>query len=163
MCAVVVACVSLSTMHSFSSTDGRFTVTVPDGKMKASSLAAPGNGAFAGSTIFGFSTPSATGARFAVLYADASPGYLIAHGVDATLVEAEQTNLASLNGTLVSSVMTTVAGQPARDDRIAVGEVVYVFRTVFLGQRMYSISVTGSPSQVDSADARVFLDSFTSP
>jgi hypothetical protein len=155
--------VSVSTMHSFSSTDGRFTVTVPDGKMKASSLAAPGNGAFAGSPIFGFSTPSASGARFGVLYADAAPGYLIAHGVDATLVEAEQTNLASLNGTLVSSVMTTVAGQPARDDRIAVGEVVYVFRTVFLGGRMYSISVTGSASQVDSADAKVFLDSFTSP
>jgi hypothetical protein len=159
------ACVSVqvSTLHSFASADGRFTVTVPDGAMKQSTLAPPANGAFAGSTVTGFSTASASGARFAVLYADAVPGYLDAHGVDGTLLEAEGTNLSALNGTLVSAGPITVAGQPGREDRIGVGQAVYVFRTVFIGQRMYSISVTGSPAQVDSADAKVFLDSFASP
>jgi hypothetical protein len=161
----LAACVSVqvSTLHSFTSADGRFSVTVPGGSMKPSTLKAPANGAFAGSMVNGFSTASASGARFAVLYADAAPGYLAAHGVDATLVEAERTNLSALNGTLVAGGAVTVAGQPGREDRIDVGPAVYVFRTVFIGQRMYSVSVTGSSGQVDSADATVFLDSFTSP
>jgi hypothetical protein len=165
LCATLLGCVSVSvsTLRSFSSADGRFTVTVPDGTMKASNLPAPGNGAFAGSAVAGYSTASASGARFAVLYADAARGYLIAHGVDATLLEAERTNLAALNGTLASDGPITVAGLPAREARINVGQVVYRSRAVFVGQRMYSISVTGAPGQVDSADATVFLDSFTSP
>ena len=159
------ACVSVqvSTMQPFKSADGRFTVTVPAGTMKASTLAAPSSGAFAGSTIYGFSTGSSNGARLAVLYADTAPGYLDTHGVDAALADAEQANLASNNGTLVSATAITVAGQRAREDRVIVGDVVYDLRLVFIGQRFYTISVTGSTLQVDAAEAKVFLDSFSSP
>ena len=165
LCATLLACVSaqMSTMQSFSSGAGRFTVTVPGGTMNTSTLSTPRNGAFAGSTVSGFSTGSASGARFAILYADAAAGYLDAHGVGATLLDAEQANLATKSGTLVSDGPISVAGQSAREERINVGQVVYVFRLVFVGQRFYSISVTGSSAQVDAADAKVFLDSFTSP
>jgi hypothetical protein len=58
----------------------------------------------------------------------------------------------------------TVAGQPGREQRISADSLSYVFRLVFVGNRAYSISVTGSPAQVDEADALLFLNSFaTSP
>jgi hypothetical protein len=43
---------------------------------------------------------------------------------------------------------------------VMAGFKAYVFRLVFVGNRLCSISVTGAPGQIDQAEAKVFLDSF---
>jgi hypothetical protein len=156
----LAACVSVhvSTLSTFASADGRFSVTVPGGAMTDTIL--PSGGAFAGSTVHALSTTLPDGPRFAVIYGDADPSYLASTTVDSALAEAARANIDTTGGTLVDEHATTVAGLPGLEQRIAAGPVEYVFRFVFVGNRLYSVSVTGSKLQVDGADAKLFLDSF---
>jgi hypothetical protein len=158
--AILAGCVSfnVSTLQTFSSPEGRFSVTVPGGAMTESTFES--GGVFAGAPAHAFATSTASGLRMAVLYADADPSYLAGTSVDAALAAAEQANVASTEGTQQSESSLTVTGQPGREQRIIAGAVAYIFRLVFVGNRLYSISVTGSPAQVDGADAHLFLDSF---
>ncbi len=88
------------------------------------------------------------------------PSYLTSKTTEAALAEAARANLDTTGGTLVDEHATTVAGLPGLEQRIAAGPVEYVFRFVFVGNRLYSLSATGSKPQADGADAKLFLDSF---
>jgi len=73
---------------------------------------------------------------------------------------ALRANVDTTHGIQQSERALTVAGQPGREQRINAGQLAYVFRMVFIGNRLYSISVSGTALQVDQADAILFLDSF---
>lgn len=64
------------------------------------------------------------------------------------------------HGTLLEENPLTVSGFPASEERIVANGIAYLFRAVLAGNRLYSVSVTGSPQDVDSAEAKVFVDSF---
>jgi hypothetical protein len=53
-----------------------------------------------------------------------------------------------------------IVGYPGREQRVNSGPKAYIFRLVLVGSRSYVLSVTGSASQVDSAEAVAFVDSF---
>src|SRR6266511_2618163 len=72
------------------------------------------------------------------------PSYLTSKTMEAGLAEAARANLDTTGGTLVDKHATTVAGLPGLEQRIAAGPVEYVFRFVFVGNRLYSLSATGS-------------------
>ena len=80
--------------------------------------------------------------------------------VDAALAAAEEANRASIGGTQEAERTLAIAGYAGREQRIIVGPVTYVLRLVFVGNRLFSISVKGSAAQVDEADASQFLNSF---
>lgn len=157
----LVGCVSatVETVGTFAPTDGRFSVIVPGGTMDAGTLST--SGVFAGAPAKTYVTVSGSGLRFAVIYADADPSYLAGTSVDAALAKAEQGNLATTGGTQQSERSLTIAGNPGREQRITTASAAYVLRVVFVGNRLYSISVKGAAAQVDEADAVQFLNSFT--
>jgi hypothetical protein len=157
---MLAACVNfnVSTVQTFSSAEGRFSVTVPGGTMNASTF--PSGGPFAAAPAHAYATSTAAGVRMAVLYADADPSYLADTSLDDALAAAERANVDTTQGTQQSERAMTVAGQPGREQRINAGQFAYVFRLVFVGNRLYSISVRGTAPQVDQADAILFLDSF---
>jgi hypothetical protein len=128
--------------------------------MDAGTLAT--GGVFAGAPAKTYVNVSGSGLRFAVVYADADPSYLAGTSVDAALTNAEQGNLATTGGTQQAERRLTISGNPGREQRITAGSVSYVLRLVFVGDRLYSISVKGTAVQVDEADAIQFLNSFTS-
>ncbi|MGH2465255.1 MAG: hypothetical protein ACRDGI_07335 [Candidatus Limnocylindrales bacterium] len=166
LCACVIALllatgcatVTVETVGLFAPAGGRFSVTVPGGAMDAGTLTT--GGVFAGAPARTYSTVSASGVRFAVVYADADPSYLAGTPVDAALVSAEQANVETIGGTQQAERTLTIAGNPGREQRITIGSIAYVLRLVFVGNRLYSISVKGSSVQVDEADAVQFLNSF---
>ena len=153
------ATVRVAIVDQFTSADGRFSVTVPGGMMNETVLPAPTSGAFAGATPHAFSITTVGGPQFAVLYGDAASDYLAATTMDAALDVAEHANVVATQGTLVTDQAISVAGHPGREQLIAAGQVSYLFRFVFVGNRLYSVSVKGSPVQIHAADAKVFLDS----
>ena len=157
----LAGCVSaqLTVISSFTSADGGFTITVPGGAMAESTSA--GSGPFAGETVHAFVHDVPGGLRFAVLYADAAPNYLAAMSLDAALDAAELANIRATGGAQVDERHLTIAGLPVREQRITGPAASYVFRTVFAGNRMYSISVKGTDVQVREADVIVYFDSFT--
>jgi hypothetical protein len=161
-CLVVllIACTTLRawTIGTFASAEGRFSVIVPGSTMKAGTL--PSGGPFAAAPIQTFVTTRSGGPRFAVLYADADPTYLAGTTVDAALQASGQANIAALRGTPIAERALIVAGQPGREDEFSAGSVTYIFRTAFVGNRLYSISVDGPAAQVHGPDAQIFLDSF---
>ncbi len=119
-------------------------------------------GVFAGAPARTYSAIGATGVRFAIVYADADPSYLAGTSLDSALSSAEQANLETIGGSQQAERSLTIAGNPGREQRITVGSTAYVLRLVFVGNRLYSISVKGSAAQVDEADAVQFLNSFAS-
>jgi hypothetical protein len=160
LCVGCLTSVNVSTMTSFSSVDGRFSVTVPGGAMTETTF--EGSGPFAGSTIHAFSTTPEGGPRYAVLYGDASADYVATTTVEEIYAAAEAGNVSSTGGTQTAERAVEVAGLPGREQRVITDAKSYVFRLVLVGNRSYAFSVTGSAAQVDAAEATVFLDSFES-
>lgn len=155
-----LASVKVTTMGSFTSADGRSSVTVPGGAMTETTF--DGSGPFAGSTIHAFSTASDGGPRYAVLYGDASADYVARTPLDEVYAAAEAGNVSSTGGRQTAERAVEVAGLPGREQRVTTDAKSYVFRLVLVGNRSFVLSVTGSAAQVDAADATVFLDSFES-
>ena len=157
----LAGCVStrLTVISSFVSADGDFTVTVPGGAMAESTSA--GSGPFVGGTVHAFVHDEPDGPRFALLYADAAPNYLAGTSLDAALDAAELANIRATGGAQVDERHITITGLPAREQRITTPAASYVFRMVFAGNRLYSISVKGTDLQVQEADVIVYFDSFT--
>lgn len=153
------ASVNVESVGTFSPPGGRFSVIVPGGTMDAGTLST--GGVFAGAPARTYSTVGASGIRFAIVYADADPSYLAGTSLDAALSSAEQANLETIGGSQQSERSLTITGNPGREQRITVGSVAYVLRLVYVGNRLYSISVEGSAGQVDEADAVQFMNSFT--
>jgi hypothetical protein len=146
------------TIATFESAEGRFSVVVPEGTMVEGTLV--GGGPFAGATIRTFVHDVPGGPRFAVLYGDAAPDYLEGISVDAALDAVETANIEATGGEQIDGEHLAVAGLPGREQRITVPGAIYVFRTVFAGNRLYSISVKGTDTQVTQADVVVYFDSF---
>ena len=157
---LVAGCVSavrFFALTTYTSADGHFRVDVPGGVMTDSSFA--GSGAFARTTVHGLSH-DADGMRFAVLYADADPSYLASTTIDAALAAAERANLSTIAGTQTSDLATVIEDNPSREQRIAGPNAFYRFHLVFIGNRFYSISVTGLEADVAGTEATTFLNSF---
>ena len=157
---LVAGCVSSIRFYSlatFTSADGQFRVDVPGAVMTDSTFA--GAGAFAGSTDHDLSR-DADGMRFSVLYGDADPSYLASTTLDAALAGAEQATVDSTNGQQTSDLAITIEGNPAREQRIRGPYGFYRVHLVFVGNRLYSISVRGSEQDVAGAEANTFFNSF---
>ena len=157
---LVAGCVSavrFFALTTYTSADGHFRVDVPGGVMADSTFA--GSGAFARATVHGLSR-DADGMRFAVLYADADPSYLASQTIDAALSAVEQANLSTIGGSQTSDLAITIEDNPAREQRIAGPNGFYRFHLVFIGNRLYSISVTGSEADVAGTEANTFFNSF---
>ncbi len=157
--AACTASVSVTGLSSFSPSEGHFSVLVPGGSMTEGTLQT--SGAFAAAPAHTFATNAPDGSRLAVIYADAEGSYLRSTPIDAALDAAEQGNLATIQGTLVRHGPTTVGGLPGREERISTKGGMYEFRLVFVGDRLFSVSVTGDPALVDGAIESEFLNSFT--
>ena len=149
--------VGLESVSSYSSVDGRFVVTVPGGKMTETSLT--GGGPFAGGGVHAFVASTQQGARLAVLYSDAAATYIAGTPVDRRYADAEQGNLISTRGTQTSEGPVTIAGMQGREQRITRADMSYVFRLLWVGNRMYAVSVSGSTAQVNDAESQLFLNS----
>ena len=153
-----VSSIRFFSLATFTSVDGHFHIDVPGGTMTDQVM--PSSGIFAGSTVHGL-TRDADGLRFAVLYGDADPSYLASVSIETALATVEQGNVNSTKGTQTSDLPIIVDDQPAREQRIASPTASYRFHLVFVGRRLYSISVTGSGADIASAEATTYLGSFT--
>ena len=152
------ATVSTYTLKTYTSTDGRFHIDVPGGGMTDTIL--PSSGVLAGSTVHGLSV-TADGLRFAVVYGDAQATYLATTPIDTALANAVSGNVASTHGTLSEQHAITVAGSPAREARVAIIGGEYVFVVMFVGNRLYTLSVLGTDdTAVRGSEATQFLNSF---
>jgi hypothetical protein len=153
----LAGCVTASgfVMAPFTSADGRFTVAVPDGKM--TEVTKPGGGVYAGSTVHFWTGGLSDGPRLAVVYADATAATGFPESV---LDDSIQSNLDSTGGNLVEQDPITVHGLAGREERVSAATKQYIFRMFVVGNRLYSVSVTGSAQGVGTAHALVFLDSF---
>jgi hypothetical protein len=145
-------------LKTFVSANGGFRIDVPDGVM--TDQVVPGTGVLAGSMVHEL-THDADGVRFTVVYGDAAPAYLASTSVDSALDAVEQDNLARTNGTQTSDVSTFVMDQPAREQRITTPTTSYRYHLVFVGDRLYSISVAGSAADIVSSESTTALGSFT--
>ena len=157
---LVTGCVSsvrFFSLATFSSPDGHFRVDVPGAVMTDSTFA--GAGAFARSTIHGLSR-DADGMRFAVMYGDADPSYLASTTLDAALATAEQATIDTTKGQQTSDLAITIDGKPAREQRIRGPSDFYRVHLVFVGNRLYSVSVKGSEVDIAGAEANTFFNSF---
>jgi hypothetical protein len=119
-----------------------------------------GSSPFAGSTIHAFSTTPDGGPRYAVLYGDAGADYVARTPLDEIYAAGEAGNVSSTGGTQTAERAVEVAGLPGREQRVTADAKSYVFRLVLVGNRSYVFSMTGSATQIDAAEATVFLDSF---
>jgi hypothetical protein len=157
---VFAGCVSFGAYsgQTFTSTDGQFRVTIPGGAMTETTF--EGSGPFAGATIHAFTAVAAGGPRYAVVYGDAPPEYVATTPRAEIYAAAEAGNVASTGGVQTTERSLDIAGYPGREQRVNSGARAYVFRLVLVGSRSYVLSVTGSASQVDSAEAVAYLDSF---
>ena len=160
MLVVLAGCVTatVTTISTFASPDGHFSVVVPGGTMTESTL--PTGGAFAAAPAHTFATTTADGTRLAVIYADADPSYLASTPIAQALDAAEQGNVASTKGSVVRHGSIAVTGIQGREQRIDAGGLIYEFRIVFVGNRLYSVSATGSGVSVGGALEVQFLNSF---
>ena len=158
---VLAGCVSVSVntfaLVPFVPSGGGFTVSIPGGTMTDAPFV--GSGHFAESTIHAYSVV-ADRMQFAVLYGDTDPSYLASTSADAALQDVDRANVATIGGTQTSEQKMTIAGYPGREQRITGPQHFYRFRALFVGHRLYSISVSGAQIDIDGAEGTAFLDSF---
>jgi hypothetical protein len=157
---VLAGCISVgvTTIASFTSADGHFSVTLPKGTTTEST--STGSGPFAASTIHTFVHAEPGEPLFAAIYGDADPAFIASMSNDAALDWAEQANVGATNGHQVAERNLTISGLSGRGQSIVGPTGSYVFRMVLAGDRLYSFSVKGTDVQVQQADAIVYLDSF---
>jgi hypothetical protein len=145
------------TLNTFTSSDGRFHIDVPGGAMTDTILAS--GGAFARSTVHALHADG-DGLRFAVVYGDADPHYKTTTTLDGILSNAEAGNVSSTGGTQSGDQAITIAGQAGREQEITGPSAAFRFWILFVGDRLYSLSVTGAPADVGGAEATSFFNSF---
>lgn len=158
---LIAGCVSarMTTIGSFTSSTGHFSVTVPNGSMIEST--STGAGPFAAATIHTFLDDEPNGARFVVIYGDANPAFVASISTEAALDQFEAANVTATHGQQVAERQLMISGLPGREQRIVGPGGGYVFRTVLVGDRLYSFSVKGSDVALAEAQVSVFFDSFT--
>jgi hypothetical protein len=141
-------------MGTFRPPDGSFSVTVPDSAMHEQTQ--PGGGAFTGSTVHFWLGGIEGGARLAVVYAERPA--VDTRTPDAVFSDAVTGAVGS--DALLDRHAVTVHGVAGIEVRVAKTDHQTLTRAFAVGRRLYTVAVSGSPTQVTSASAVVFLDSF---
>jgi hypothetical protein len=154
------ACVSITAtgVSTFSSSQGHFSATVPNGAMDEQT--AKGAGHWDGAVVETFVNTQANGTRFVVVTVDSTDGYPQQSEVEAALDAMESSNVANTGGTQTSERHLQVGGLPAREQMISSTSASYVFRMVIRDTRAWLWSVKGTDVTAHDAMATLFLDSF---
>jgi hypothetical protein len=159
--AISSGCVSASvtSVSTYTSPNGHFSATVPNGKMEESSQV--GNGHFQGATVWFYVNDQPDGTRFAVFTSEATDGSLPPANLEAAFDEFDAANVRATSGRQVAERTLTISGLPGHEQEIEASSATYVFRSVISGNRAWQFSVKGSNVTAHQAMSLVFLDSFS--
>jgi hypothetical protein len=148
------ASISTFAMGTFRPPDASFSVTVPNAAMHEQTR--PGAGAFTGATVHFWLGGIEGGPGLAVVYAERPAADT--RTPDAVLSDA----VVGAVGTdeLIDRHPVTVHGVAGVEVRVAKADHQTLTRAFAIGRRLYTAAVSGSPTQVTSASAVLFLDSF---
>jgi hypothetical protein len=154
------ACLSQVEWKAFSSTKGRFAVSMPGAPTADHDVEDYGDAGKIGIFSYVLDLPSA---QYAVIHADFPADFVQRMGTDQMLITAREEALAQFEGVLLDEKDITLTSKyPGREQRITVEGVITVRSRLYLvGQRIYYVMVAMPNRSFSAYDAQRFLDSFT--